>query len=230
MLSHGRWLSLGFGLFGLGPTRGRTIPLNLPRRCRSGARSSKDCGSSRSICHSADTFSRPRNRNLRIPPADLIMPNTGSTMCLCAPRRELYQSPYAVCSASFPSHSLRPRVLPLRRKCRRLGRNRCFVVLLSTCGDVRVDAHFLQLHPPLLCSSSRCRPRSGIGVGVPSAAFGCSIHVAFRLSRAAWAIGTACCLSFASFVVSAATMICSARSTTRLERCRNNRIPCCSAS
>ena len=35
-------------------------------------------------CHSADTFSRPRNRNLRIPRADLIMPNTGSTMCLCA--------------------------------------------------------------------------------------------------------------------------------------------------
>ena len=27
----------------------RTIPLNLPRRCRSGARSSKDCGSSRSV-------------------------------------------------------------------------------------------------------------------------------------------------------------------------------------
>ena len=35
-------------------------------------------------CHSADTFSRPRNRNLRIPRADLIMPNTGSTMCLRA--------------------------------------------------------------------------------------------------------------------------------------------------
>jgi hypothetical protein len=27
----------------------RTIPLNLPRRCRSGARSSKDCGSSISV-------------------------------------------------------------------------------------------------------------------------------------------------------------------------------------
>ena len=49
VLSHGRWISLGFGLFGLGPTLWRTIPLNLPRRCRSGARSSKDCGSSRSV-------------------------------------------------------------------------------------------------------------------------------------------------------------------------------------
>ena len=51
-------------------------------------------------CHSADTFSRPRNRNLRIPRADLIMPNTGSTMCL-RPRRELYQSPYAVSACIF---------------------------------------------------------------------------------------------------------------------------------
>ena len=49
VLSHGRWISLGFGLFGLGLTLWRTIPLNLPRRCRSGARSSKDCGSSISV-------------------------------------------------------------------------------------------------------------------------------------------------------------------------------------
>src|SRR6478672_8487696 len=33
-------------------------------------------------CHSADTFSKPRKRNLRIPRADLIMPKTGSTICL----------------------------------------------------------------------------------------------------------------------------------------------------
>src|SRR6516225_6661096 len=35
-------------------------------------------------CHSAETFSRPRKRNLRIPRADLVIPNTGSTMCLRA--------------------------------------------------------------------------------------------------------------------------------------------------
>ena len=40
-------------------------------------------------CHSADTFSRPRKRNLRIPRADLIMPNTGSTICLRAAYRAL---------------------------------------------------------------------------------------------------------------------------------------------
>ena len=33
-------------------------------------------------CHSAATFSSPRNRNLRTPRADLIWPNTGSTTCL----------------------------------------------------------------------------------------------------------------------------------------------------
>ena len=96
-------------------------------------------------CHSADTFSRPRNRNLRIPRADLIMPNTGSTMCL-RPRRDFFASR----RTQFALHLfLRTRFG--RGCCRfgrgrcRLGRNRCFVVLLSTCGDVRVDAHFLQL-------------------------------------------------------------------------------------
>src|SRR5271154_4273440 len=40
-------------------------------------------------CHSADTFSSPRNRNLRTPRADLIWPNTGSTMCLRAAYKAL---------------------------------------------------------------------------------------------------------------------------------------------
>src|SRR4051812_14919469 len=35
-------------------------------------------------CHSAETFSSPRKRNLRIPRADLIIPKTGSTICLRA--------------------------------------------------------------------------------------------------------------------------------------------------
>ena len=55
---------------------GRTLlPLNLPRRCRSGAQIFKRLWVKQISCHSADTFSRPRNRNLRIPRADLIMPN-----------------------------------------------------------------------------------------------------------------------------------------------------------
>src|SRR4051794_12994191 len=40
-------------------------------------------------CHSAETFSRPRRRNRRMPRADLIRPKTGSTICLRAAYRAL---------------------------------------------------------------------------------------------------------------------------------------------
>ena len=40
---------LGLGLFGLGPALARTFPLNSHRRCSDAARSSEDCGSSRSV-------------------------------------------------------------------------------------------------------------------------------------------------------------------------------------
>ena len=59
----------------------RTIPLNLPRRCRSGADLQKIVGQAYQLPLGRH-FLRPRNRNLRIPRADLIMPNTGSTICL----------------------------------------------------------------------------------------------------------------------------------------------------
>jgi len=48
----------------------------------------------------------------------------------------------------------------------------------------------------------------GMGTGVPSPP-GVLVPAAFKLSNAARAMGTACCLSFAACVTSAATMICS---------------------
>ena len=94
-------------------------------------------------CHSADTFSRPRNRNLRIPRADLIMPNTGSTMCLR--RVESFTSR----RTQFALHLfLRTR---FGRGCCRsaegaaasggTGASWCFCRPVAMCGD----AHFLQL-------------------------------------------------------------------------------------
>ena len=84
VLSHGRWLSLGFGLFGLGPTLCAHYPPQSTPTLQERRQIFKRLWVKQISCHSADTFSRPRNRNLRIPRADLIMPNTGSTMCLCA--------------------------------------------------------------------------------------------------------------------------------------------------
>ena len=59
-----------------------------------------------------------------------------------APRRELYQSPYAVCAASFPSHSLRPRVLPLRRRAAAAsggtGASWCFCRPVAMCGSMPI--------------------------------------------------------------------------------------------
>ena len=82
VLSHGRWLSLGFGLFGLGPTLCAHYPPQSTPTLQERRQIFKRLWVKQISCHSADTFSRPRNRNLRIPRADLIMPNTGSTMCL----------------------------------------------------------------------------------------------------------------------------------------------------
>ena len=84
VLSHGRWISLGFGLFGLGPTLCAHYPPQSTPTLQERRQIFKRLWVKQISCHSADTFSRPRNRNLRIPRADLIMPNTGSTMCLCA--------------------------------------------------------------------------------------------------------------------------------------------------
>ena len=82
VLSHGRWISLGFGLFGLGPTLCAHYPPQSTPTLQERRQIFKRLWVKQISCHSADTFSRPRNRNLRIPRADLIMPNTGSTMCL----------------------------------------------------------------------------------------------------------------------------------------------------
>ena len=82
VLSHGRWISLGFGLFGLGSTLCAHYPPQSTPTLQERRQIFKRLWVKHISCHSADTFSRPRNRNLRIPRADLIMPNTGSTMCL----------------------------------------------------------------------------------------------------------------------------------------------------
>jgi len=84
VLWHGRWISLGFGLFGLGPTVCAHYPPQSTPTLQERRQIFKRLWVKHISCHSADTFSRPRNRNLRIPRADLIMPNTGSTMCLRA--------------------------------------------------------------------------------------------------------------------------------------------------
>ena len=49
VLSHGRWLSLGFGLFGLGLTLCAHYPPQSTPTLQERGRSSKDCGSSRSV-------------------------------------------------------------------------------------------------------------------------------------------------------------------------------------
>src|SRR5271157_5691502 len=84
VLSHGRRISLGFGLFGLGLTLCAHYPPQSTPTLQERRQIFKRLWVKQISCHSADTFSRPRNRNLRIPRADLIMPNTGSTMCLRA--------------------------------------------------------------------------------------------------------------------------------------------------
>src|SRR3954453_7310718 len=83
------WVSLSLGSRGQGPTRGAHYPPQaaLTRLWRRQILSR--LWVKQISCHSADTFSSPRNRNLRIPRADLIMPNTGSTICFRAAYRAL---------------------------------------------------------------------------------------------------------------------------------------------
>ena len=69
VLSHGRWISLGFGLFGLGPTLWRHYPPQSTPTLQERRQIFKRLWVKQISCHSADTFSRPRNRNLRIPRA-----------------------------------------------------------------------------------------------------------------------------------------------------------------
>jgi hypothetical protein len=49
VLPHGPWVPLDIGLLGYNLALGAHCPLNLPRRCRSGAKSSEDCGSNISV-------------------------------------------------------------------------------------------------------------------------------------------------------------------------------------
>ena len=67
VLSHGRWLSLGFGLFGLGLTLCAHYPPQSTPTLQERRQIFKRLWVKQISCHSADTFSRPRNRNLRIP-------------------------------------------------------------------------------------------------------------------------------------------------------------------
>src|SRR5436190_18928064 len=78
------WVSLSLGSRGQGPTRGAHYPPQaaLTRLWR--RQILRRWWVKQISCHSADTFSSPRNRNLRIPRADLIIPNTGSTICFRA--------------------------------------------------------------------------------------------------------------------------------------------------
>ena len=72
VLPHAPWISLGFSLAGQSPTLCAHCPPQhtpaLPERRQIFRR----LWVKQISCHSADTFSSPRNRNLRIPRADLI--------------------------------------------------------------------------------------------------------------------------------------------------------------
>jgi hypothetical protein len=99
-------VSAGPGPFGLGRALGAHYPYQLtPALVDRRHTFSKLCVKQIN-CHSADTFSKPRNRNLRIPRADLIWPNTGSTMCLRAAYRALPVAERSFCCIfSFTSAS-----------------------------------------------------------------------------------------------------------------------------
>ena len=77
-------LSVGCGFFGLSPNLGahRSPQGAAPAPAR--RQIFRRLWVRQISCHSADAFSKPRNKNLRMPRADLIMPNTGSIMCLRA--------------------------------------------------------------------------------------------------------------------------------------------------
>src|SRR5208282_2141897 len=90
--------------FGLGPALGAHYPYQpTPALLKRRQIFSRLCVKQIN-CHSADTFARPRNRNLRIPRADLIWPNTGSTMCLRAAYKALPVAERSLCC--IPSFTL----------------------------------------------------------------------------------------------------------------------------
>ena len=65
-------VSLGYGLFGLSPTLGAHCPPQHKPALQERRQIFRRLCVKQISCHSADTFSSPRNRNLRIPRADLI--------------------------------------------------------------------------------------------------------------------------------------------------------------
>src|SRR5271157_1208760 len=75
---------LGFGLFGHGPRARRALSASTCRGAAGAAPNLQKIVGQQISCHSADTFSSPRNKNSRIPRADLIMPNTDLTIYLRA--------------------------------------------------------------------------------------------------------------------------------------------------
>jgi hypothetical protein len=78
------WFSPGLGLSAAAQPRARTIPRQLAPALLIRRQIFRRLWVRQISCHSADTFSMPRKRNLRIPRADFVMPNTGSTMCFRA--------------------------------------------------------------------------------------------------------------------------------------------------
>ena len=79
VLPHGPLVFAGPLPFGFGPALGaHSPPLNSLRRGCAQAQIFRRLCVKHISCHSADTFSSPRNRNLRIPRADLSWPNTAS--------------------------------------------------------------------------------------------------------------------------------------------------------
>ncbi len=111
--------------------------------------------------HSADTFSKPRSRNLRMPRTPLIWPKTGSMMCL---RR--VQS-FARRGTEFVLHLFLDACF-----CRGFGGRggrRCLVVLLAAGGQVRIQAHLLQPCDRVcaeVTAVGRVRNRLGHAVGI----------------------------------------------------------------
>src|SRR5208337_1892090 len=73
VLPHCPWVSLGLGLFGHGPRARRALsPPQLVAALQERRQIFRRLWVKQISCHSADTFSSPRNKNLRIPRADLI--------------------------------------------------------------------------------------------------------------------------------------------------------------
>src|SRR5208337_3996823 len=73
VLPHCPWVSLGLSLFGHGPRARRALsPPQLVAALQERRQIFRRLWVKQISCHSADTFSSPRNKNLRIPRADLI--------------------------------------------------------------------------------------------------------------------------------------------------------------